>query len=253
MLSGGHEHMLPSRAVDRALIAAVGVTRPNVAVVPAAPRGRTQPVTRLRALRSWAGMGATVDVIDLDATPTPAPEVMPRALQAADIIVLTGGHPARLATATSWWPHIVTRWRQGAGLSGSSAGAMMLCEWRQLLAPPQPLRLVRGFGLLPDCVAAPHFDRPVVRRWARRVSRLHPDLTVLGLDEQTAVLRHRDRCIVHGPGSAVLLDAGRVRRYDAGQRLPHGFGAQRPVPRFPRMWQPVDVAPAATGRPAVPV
>lgn len=265
LLSGGHEHMLPSHTIDRALLATLGTRSPRIAVVPATSSARKRPAERMGAVRHWSQLGATVDAADVAADPDDGR--MPALLRDADVIVLTGGHPTRLATATAtaWWPHVVTRWHQGAALSGSSAGAMVLCEWRQQLASPHPLRLVRGFGLLPACAAAPHFNRAVVRRWTMAASRTRPDVTILGLDERTAIIGGDGDYRVHGAGAATIIRAGVAQRYGAGRRLPPGLGVPLHTPghgvgrrlmgpgsterlgepgatKFPRMWAPVEGA-----------
>jgi cyanophycinase-like exopeptidase len=240
MLSGGHENTLPGMAIDRALLASLGTAKPRVAVVPAASSWRKRPATALVARRYWSQMGVVADVIQPDllrARRDPLPT-----LRAADLIVLTGVHPARLvaATETTLWPHIIDSWRQGAALAGSSAGAMALCQWRQQLAPPRPLRFVRGFGLLPACAAAPHFNRHAVRRWTLAASHARPDLLILGIDERTAMIGRDGQYTVHGIGAVSLIRAGVVRPYHAGSQLPLDRLVPQPaVARFPRPWAPV--------------
>lgn len=248
MLSGGHEHTPGCRSIDRALLASVESVAPRVAVVPAAPSARRQPASAIRALRYWSQLGVTVDVIAVDRLAAHADP--PAALREADLIVVTGGHPTQLVTvtATTLWPHIVSCWRRGVTLSGSSAGAMALCEWRQHLAPPHPLRFVRGSGLVPDVAAAPHFNRPVVRRWTLAASRARPHLTILGLDERSAVIGRDGRYTVHGTGAVTIVRAGVGTRYTAGSRLHIGVDGSWQTTRFPHPWAPVG---ATSPRPVV--
>lgn len=224
VLAGGHEHRGASRVIDRAVVRMLDAPQPRVAVVPAASSIRKRPAVEMLARRYWTTLGADVDLIPLDLTSSAQP---PAALREADLIVLPGGHPARLAYAArrALWPHIIRRWRQGAALSGSSAGAMVLCEWRQQLAPPHALRMVKGFGLVKACAAAPHFNRPVIRRWALTVSYTLPRLTVLGIDEYTAIVGRDDRFTVHGVGAVTVLRDGVGRRYVAGEQLPRSLAA----------------------------
>lgn len=240
MLSGGHENSLPGMAIDEALLASLDAPQPRVAVVPAASSWRKRPAAPHVARRYWAQLGVVADVITPDLLRARR-DLLP-ILRAADLIVLTGGHPARLVatTATTLWPYILDCWRQGTALAGSSAGAMALCQWRQQLAPPRPLRFVRGFGLLAGCAAAPHFNRPVVRRWTLAASHARPDLLILGIDERTAMIGRHGQYTVHGIGAVSLIRAGVVRTHQAGDRLQlDRLVPQAAVGRFPRPWAPV--------------
>jgi cyanophycinase-like exopeptidase len=240
MLSGGHENSLPGMAIDRALLESLGTSRPRVAVIPTASSWRKRPAAALVARRYWSQLGVVADVIAPDllrARRDPLPT-----LRAADLIVLTGGHPAQLVatTATTLWPHILDCWHRGTALAGSSAGAMALCQWRQQLAPPRPLRFVRGFGLIPACAATPHFNRPVVRRWTLAASHARPDLLILGIDERTAMIGRDGDYAVHGSGSVSVIRAGAVMPYASGSRIPlDELTPQVPVARFPPPWAPV--------------
>ena len=239
MLSGSHEHTPSSRTGDRALLASLDVARPRVVVVPAASGVRRRPAAAVAAVRYWNRMGVTVDVVEVDRAGAGRAAV--DALRDADAIVLTGGHPTRLptATTTAMWPHIVARWRRGAALAGSSAAAMVLCEWRQRLAPPRPLQLVRGFGPVPGCAAAPHFNRAAVRRWTLAASRARPDVTIVGLDEGAAIIWRHGRYTVRGTGVMSLIRAGTAARYHPGERLPDEPGsAGLGRDRFPPPWAP---------------
>jgi cyanophycinase-like exopeptidase len=240
MLSGGHETSLPGMAIDRALLESLGTARPRVAVIPAASTWRKRPAAALVARRYWSQLGVVADVIAPDllrARRDPLPT-----LRAADLIVLTGAHPARLVatTATTLWPHILDCWRQGTALAGSSAGAMALCQWRLHLAPPRPLRFVRGLGLIPACAAAPHFNRPVVHRWTIAASHARPDLLILGIDEHTAMIGRDGDYAVHGTGSVSIIRAGVVTPYASGTRIPlDDLVSQAPAVSFPHPWAPV--------------
>jgi cyanophycinase-like exopeptidase len=96
---------------------------------------------------------------------------------------------------------------------------MVLCDWRSQITPPRPLRVVRAFGILRDCAVAPHFNRPAVRQWALAASRARPYLTILGLDECTAVLGRDGQFTVHGDGAVTVIRAGSAVRHEAGSRI----------------------------------
>jgi cyanophycinase-like exopeptidase len=249
MLSGGRDHTRASGAVDRALLDRLATTTPRVVVIPAASGRRAGAAAELRALRHWSRLGATVELVTAGGTATPA--AAPVALREADLLVLTGGRhavPTAPADATTLWPHIVERWRQGAALSGSAVGATMLCEWRQQIAAGHPLRFVHGHGVVPGVAVAPHFNRPVVRRWVLAASRAQPYLTIVGLDERTAIIGGEGRYAVHGSGAATVIRAGASRPRHAGSPLNLAADAPTPTIRFPHPWAPVDVLRPAAAR-----
>jgi cyanophycinase len=129
----------------------------------------------------------------------------------AGLVYLSGGHPGFLADTlrdSAVWAAIVEAWRGGAALAGCSAGAMALCASVPSLRHPRGEGGTAGLGLLPHLQVVPHFDT-----FARRV----PDLltrflvpttasvTVLGVDEDTAVVGGPEDWTVQGRGSAWVL------------------------------------------------
>ena len=245
LLSGGRDHTRASAAGDRALLAGLKrVATPRAVVVSTASGGRPWSATEMRATRHWERLGVAVELVT--ASGDAAGTHPPAALREADLILLTGGRPPRSATvaATALWPSIVERWRQGAALAGSSTGAAVLCGWRRDVGTGHPLRFVRSTGVVPDVAAAPHFNRSVVRRWTVAASRAQPYLTIIGVDERTALVGCDGRFTVHGRGAVTIVRAGRCRRYAAGSRLHLPLHAPAPAPPFPFPWAPLDTGPA---------
>jgi cyanophycinase-like exopeptidase len=93
---------------------------------------------------------------------------------------------------------------------------MVLCQWRLRLAPPNPLALVPGLGPVGSCLVVTHFNRFGMRRLAGPVAGWWSALTVLGLDERTAVVGQDGVFAVIGQGAATRFFAG------AGVRCPPG-------------------------------
>ena len=210
-LLGGQEHTDGCQEIDRRLLAEARSAKPVVAVVLAATTPRRRAFKRREALAYWGLMGVEVRFA-LDGGPDEEQRSV-EALADPDLVVMTGGHPwllhARL-DGSAVQQRIVELWHQGVPISGSSAGAIALCEWRQYLQPPHPLRLVRAFGLVPGSAAAPHYDRYQLSRWVTQVSRRYPTLQILGLTDRTALIG-RDRDFrVFGQGGVTLVEGRRV-------------------------------------------
>ncbi len=216
-LLGGLEHYEPMMPIDRQLLDDVGVAAPNVVVLPVASFPRQVAATGALACSHWARLGTRVQV------------VLPRfggdhraveAVSTADVIVLPGGVPDRLVAAlhrTPIWNALVARWQGGAGVTGSSAGAIALFERRVRLYPPNPFRLVPGLGLLHGYVAGPHFDRFRVSKWVSPVVNHLGGLGVIGLDESTGLVGRDGSMRVLGKGTVTIATQSGIRAYPAGE------------------------------------
>lgn len=218
-LIGGAEHTPGCEPIDQALLEATGRSAPRVVLVPAAASPRRHGETVELARRYWSRLGARFAV-----ALTSSPEDVDHALDAladADLVVLSGGHPARLCASLAGSPvrnRIVERWRNGAVLAGSSAGAMALCEWNLRLRPPNPLTLAPGLGVVGGCLVVPHFNRYGLPRWAGRAINRLPRLTVLGVDERTALIGRDGRFGVVGQGSVTsFCDGASVKHLRGGE------------------------------------
>jgi cyanophycinase len=219
-LVGGGEHRSGCEPIDRRLMDEVGVSRPRVAVVPVASTRRQLPLAASLARSYWTRLGAEVAIA------LPDRGASRRGLELmseADIVVLTGGYPDRLVGslgASALLDVIIQRWRQGAGVAASSAGAMALFEWRLRLYPPNPFGLMPGLGLLYGYLVAPHFDRFRAQRWGGRVTHTLGGLGVLGLDESTALVGRNGQYQVLGRNAVTILSpGGRALVYPRGACL----------------------------------
>jgi cyanophycinase-like exopeptidase len=142
----------------------------------------------------------------------------------AGLIYLSGGSPGFLADTlrgTALWAAIVRAWQFGSALAGCSAGAMAMGDWvPELRRPRAPGR--RGLGLLPHIRVLPHFDKML--GWipdllTRPFLRAPAGVSVVGIDEDTALVGGPEAFTVQGRQSAWLLGDGRRRGYPAGARL----------------------------------
>lgn len=220
-LIGGGEHRGGCEPIDRWLMERAGRDRVHVAVVPAASSPHKLPTTAALARNYWTSLGARVSLVIPNGG---SPEITLDALAEPDIIVLTGGFPDRIIASlgpSPVWDRILELWAAGSAISGSSAGAMALFEWRLRLLPPHPSRLVPGLGPLKGYVSLPHFDRyignhPGRRIWVRRVTGRFRDLGAVGLDEGTALVGEGGRYEVLGRGSVTVMRKGAWHTYPSG-------------------------------------
>jgi len=218
-LLGGLEHYEPTLPIDRRMLDEVGVFAPEVVILPLASFKGQAAAAGALAEAHWTSLGARARVV---IPGSGSDEVALEMLQEADVIVLPGGVPNRLMNALHGTPilkRIVDRWEAGAGVTGSSAGAIDLFERRLNLYLPDPFRLIPGFGLLRGFVVAPHFDRLRVRRWFSPFLRRMGGLVVLGIDESTGLVGRDGSMQVLGTGSVTIATEESIDVYATGAAL----------------------------------
>ena len=148
-------------------------------------------------------------------------------VEGAGLVYLSGGNPpflARTLRGTAVWRAIERVWREGAALAGCSAGAMALTghvpDLRHPLTPAEP-----GLGAVPHLRVLPHFDRFAGRLPDALLTRLvdtPPDVSVVGIDEDTALVGGPVEWTVRGRQSVWVLTADGRTEHPAGSvlRLP---------------------------------
>lgn len=128
-------------------------------------------------------------------------------VEGAGLVYLSGGHPAFLAETlrdTLVWEAIVKAWRAGSALAGCSAGAIVFSSWVPSLRHPREGG-TEGLGLLPHLRVIPHFDAFAARipdMVTRFLLPKEPSISVLGIDEETAIIGGPMTWTVKGRSSA---------------------------------------------------
>ena len=209
VLAGSGEFTTAMNDIDRELLAPFG-PRPRVAVVPtAAGLEDTPPIWVEKGREHFRALGAepvAVMVLNKD----DAHEPKWRDLVAdVDLIYFSGGDPGHIVATldgSPFWHAVLDRHNGGAVLAGSSAGAMMFGE--STFVPtargadgfPTEMTVRRALGLVPGVIVAPHFDilpKRLVEMWTSLVP---PGHRLLGIDEDTALIRSNPEWVVRGRG-----------------------------------------------------
>jgi cyanophycinase len=131
-------------------------------------------------------------------------------INGAGLIYLSGGNPGYLADtlrATPVWNAIVEAREAGAALAGCSAGAMAMTPWIPSIRHPKQGG-TEGLGLLQHLRVIPHFDMFSKRMpdvAARFLLPFDDAVTVIGIDEDTAILGGPESWRVEGRQSAWIL------------------------------------------------
>jgi cyanophycinase len=142
----------------------------------------------------------------------------------AGLIYLSGGSPGFLADTlrgTALWRAIVAAWQAGAALAGCSAGAMAMADWVPDIRNPTG-RGRPGLGLLPYLRVLPHFDRMLGRvpdLLTRPFLRASQGVSLVGIDEKTALVGGPEKFTVAGHGSVWLLGDGRRQELVPGTQV----------------------------------
>jgi len=159
----------------------------------------------------------------------------------ADWIYFSGGKPhvgMRILAGSRVLDAILAAWDRGVLLSGSSAGAMLLCSHSIVITPemdtevgkmirkgegistwkiPMP-PLEKCLGLVPRSMCWPHMNVIFSPEWVR--SFLPEGYRFIGVDEQTAAVRDtKGKWQVWGEGSVVVGTSEALQKYTAGDTL----------------------------------
>ncbi|HEU0238695.1 MAG TPA: Type 1 glutamine amidotransferase-like domain-containing protein [Micromonosporaceae bacterium] len=223
-LVGSGEYLPSMLDVERALIDG---RAPRYVQIPtaAAPEGSAR-------LAYWVELGrAQAERLGVEAVPLVVtnrseaddPDIAAQ-VAGAGLIYLSGGSPGVLADTlrdTALWRAIVDAWRGGAALAGCSAGAMAMADHVPDLRHPnnggRP-----GLGLLPRLRVIPHFDRMlgwIPDLMTRPLFRPPDGVTLVGVDEETALVGGPQVFTVAGHQAVWVLGDGKRRRLDVGETL----------------------------------
>lgn len=170
-------------------------------------------------VRWFQGLGAQ-DVVSLpliDKASANDEEIV-RSLRNAKLIYLLGGFTHYLGQTLKdslAWNAAVEAYQNGAVIAGSSAGAMVMCEFYY---DPSSGNVVEGLNLVPNSLVLPHHDT-FGKNWASRLMKEIPGITLIGIDEQTGMIDggENNSWTVHGRGGVVLYRDGNAETYKTGE------------------------------------
>lgn len=216
LLEGGAEFGGQMAAPDRRALELAGGPAARLRVIPAAAAPDDNHERAGRNAERWfqklgASDAAALPLID---RPSAEDETLAGILRASQMIYMLGGFPQHLAQSlaqSACWAAICRARQAGAVIGGSSAGAMVLCEY---YFNPTDDRILPGLNLLAGTCLLPHHDT-FGRRWAPRIKRLLPDVVMIGIDEETGMLDDAPsgKWQVYGKGAVTLYRDRRVERF----------------------------------------
>ena len=137
-------------------------------------------------------------------------------LRSAKLIYMLGGFTGYLAetlAGSAAWDAVLEAYQAGAVVAGSSAGAMVMCEFYY---DPGKGRVVEGLNLVPNSLVLPHHNT-FGQNWASRLLKISR-VTLIGIDEQTGMIDDGSSTAwsVLGRGEVTLYRSGQLEVYQAG-------------------------------------
>ena len=232
-LVGSGEYTPAMNETDRALLDTLGGPREARVVVLPTASGLEPGMPEqwnARGVRHFQALGAQVTPVALITREDAHRADVLAALEGANFFYFSGGSPQYAIETwrdTPAWAVVVDRFRAGAVVAGCSAGAMMLgsatISVRGILAG-QPPRWDPALGLVPGVVTLPHFDRMHSfmddARFTAVLDSAPAGITVLGVDEDTALLNVGGSWRVLGRQGVTVFAAGQRSTYQAGGAVP---------------------------------
>jgi cyanophycinase len=143
------------------------------------------------------------------------------------LIYLLGGFTGYLGETlaqSASWRAMLTAYEAGAVIAGSSAGAMVMCQY---YFDPGRRQVMEGLGVVPNTCVLPHHNT-FGKGWVQQLTHLLPKVVLLGIDERTGML---DNGIggrltawnVYGQGSVTLYRHGQPSVYTSGKSFFDSF------------------------------
>jgi cyanophycinase len=220
LLEGGAEFGGKMSLPDRQAIELAGGPDAPICIIPtAAAPDKNHARAGYNGLRWFQGLGAR-DVKSLPLIDKASAEdgEIAGALRKAKLIYLLGGFTAYLGKTLKLslaWEAALEAYRDGAVIAGSSAGAMVLC---QFYYDPEKDEVADGLNLVRNACLLPHHNT-FGKGWASRLLSVLPGVTLLGVDESTGMLDdgHGEHWSVLGGGTVTVYSGDETRVYRAGE------------------------------------
>lgn len=207
LLEGGAEFGGQMREPDLKAIELAGGLDAPIRIIPtaAAPDHNHQRAGN-NGVRWFQSLGAK-DVISIPLIDKPSAntEQIAQSLRSAKLIYMLGGFTHYLGQTLKdslAWQSALEAYEHGAVIAGSSAGAMVMCEF---YFDPGEGQVHQGLNLVSNALVLPHHNT-FGKSWAPRLTKQIPQVTLIGIDEQTGMLNDREsgKWAVYGRGAVTL-------------------------------------------------
>ncbi len=222
LLEGGKEFFGQMSKPDKKAILLAGGENAHLSIIPTAIAmdGRHHFVSRY-AYCWFRGLGIhkiTIPKITNKASAND-PGLVSQ-LQFSNLIYFVGGYPhyiRRSLIDTECQKMVLRAYSNGAVIAGSSAGAMILCEY---FYDPDTKSIQNGFGLIQNSCIIPHHNG-IGKSWIPDAEKLLPGFFIIGIDEQTGMLNDgkNGEWSVYGKGKVSLYRDGLSKTFGENEQF----------------------------------
>lgn len=219
LLEGGAEFGGRMRDPDLKAIELAGGFDAPIRIIPtaAAPDNNHQRAGN-NGIRWFQSLGAKdVGSLPLIDKPSASNANVIKSLRDAKLIYLLGGFTHYLGQTlkdSPAWDGAMEAYRNGAVIAGSSAGAMVMCEF---YFDPSAGRVHEGLNLVSNSLVLPHHNT-FGKSWAPKLLQKIPDVTLIGIDERTGMLNNGENNTwnIYGAGKVTLYRNGASKAFSVG-------------------------------------
>jgi len=229
LFEGGAEFGGQMSEPDRRAIQLAGGPAAHISIVPtaAAPDNNHQRAGR-HGVNWFRSLGATnvesLPLIDKASANDPS---IANAIRQSGLIYMLGGFTAYLGETvkgSASWQAMLEAYINGAVIAGSSAGAMVMCQY---YFDPGKRRIVEGLGLLQNTCVLPHHNT-FGKGWAKQLASMLPEVVLLGIDERTGMLDDGEQgrkvgWSVYGQESVTIYRNGLAKVFRNGEGFVDDF------------------------------
>ncbi len=231
LLEGGAEFGGQMAVPDRRAIELAGGPNALITIIPtaAAPDNNHQRAGR-NGVSWFQSLGArNVELLPLIDKPSANDPAIAASISQSRLVYMLGGFTGylgeTLANSASYHA-MLQAYEAGAVIAGSSAGAMVMCQY---YSSPGG-QIVEGLNFVPNTCVLPHHNT-FGKGWAQRLSKLLPNAVLLGIDERTGMLDdggsgdegRKKAWHVYGQGSVTIYRAGHPTIYQPGSTFHDDF------------------------------
>src|SRR6266480_4428860 len=210
-LVGGGEWHDGCRDFDVELLARAG---DEVVVLPTAAAFEHPDRVVARATEYFSGLGASVRGLSV------LRRANVKGVSDAGFVYIADGSPLHLRSAlkdSALFEAIVAGYRKGSVLAASGAGATVLCD---PMVDPRGGAYTVGLGVVRELAVFPYHGTAADHLRERSIDLLPRSATLVGLDEQTALIREPDvTWRVAGAGVVTIYDGRQTTVVEHGSKV----------------------------------
>jgi cyanophycinase len=216
---GGGEWRDGCRGFDTDLLAASGAN--EVVVLPTASAFEHPGRAGDRAVAYFASLGAKARVLPVLHRSEAEDAQIAKRVRGAEFVYLSDGSPLHLRSVlkgSALFDALLAAYHGGGVLAASGAGATVLCD---PMVDPRGGAYTIGLGVVRNLAVFPYHGTAADHLRERSIDLLPKAATLVGIDEETALLRAPD-------GTWTVRGAGHVSVYGADSSVSYPEGATIP-------------------------